>query len=123
MEPMPAEPEKTGAGCPKGNAVWTAGEHFSPPHIDDRGERCHAGDVVHDDAAGKVKHTPFLQDATTPDHMDEGKVDENQPQGEKDQICLEGDPVGERAGNQCRCDDGEHHLISNMDVKRDTWGG
>ena len=68
-----------------------------------------------DNAAGEIFHAPFLQDAAAPDHVNEGEVHQQQPTGQEDHVGVESDPVGKRAGDQGRRDDGEHHLVRDED--------
>jgi hypothetical protein len=89
--------------------------HAALAHVEDAGEGRDAGDVVHDDAAGEVQHAPLRQDAAAPDHVNEGEVDEEEPGGQEEHVGLEGDAIRERAGDECRGDDGEHHLIGAED--------
>jgi len=50
----------------------------------------------------------------------EGEIDQEKPQREEHHIGLEGDPVGERAGDQRRRNDREHHLIGDMYQQRNA---
>ena len=92
-----------------------------PPHIEHGGQRGDPGDGVHHDAAREVEHAPLLQQAAAPDHVDEGEVDEQQPANEEDQVGAEPHAVGERAGDQGRGDDGEHHLVREEHEVRNRW--
>jgi hypothetical protein len=97
------------------NAMRTAVRHLAFADVENGSERGDSRDVVHDDPAGKILHSPFRQDPTTPNHVDKRKVDKDQPRGQKQHVGLEGDAVGECAGDQRRRDDGEHHLIGAED--------
>ena len=81
--------------------------------VENGGESGDAGDVVDDDAAGKIENTPLLQKASAPNHVDEGEIDEGEPSGKEQHVGLEGDAVGEGAGYERGGDDGEHHLVGN----------
>ena len=103
--------------------MGTGIDHPAPADIEDRGQRRHAGGVVHDDPTGKIQHAPALQEPTAPDHMHEGEIDEEEPQRQEGHIGFEGHPVGESAGDERRGDDREHHLIGDMHEERDARRG
>ncbi len=48
--------------------------------------------------------------ALTPDHMGQRIIDDQRPERDKDQECLEVHTARHRSGNQSRSDDREHHL-------------
>ena len=73
---------------------------------------------MYDDASGEIKHTPFLQNAAAPHHVDEREINQQQPSGEKPHVRLERDAIRESTGDQCGCNYGEHHLISDEHHER-----
>ena len=50
--------------------------------------------------------------------MNEWEIDEQQPAGQEDHVGVERDPIGKRAGDQSRRNDGEHHLIGDKYDRR-----
>jgi hypothetical protein len=91
----------------------------SAAHIEHRGERRDAGDIVHHDAAREVEHPPLGHDPASPDHVHEREVDEDQPAREKQHVRGESHPVREGAGDERRSDNGEHHLVAEEHEERD----
>ena len=87
---------------------------------DDRCKRRDTCNVMNNNPAGKIEHSPLLQNAIPPDHVDEGEVDKDQPSGQEEHIRLKRDAIGERPGNEGRGDDREHHLICDEHDKRDA---
>jgi hypothetical protein len=72
-----------------------------------------------DDASGEVLDAPLGEHPSTPDHVNEGYVDEKQPGDKEDQISLKFDPIGKGPCDKGGSDDGKHHLISYENVKWD----
>ena len=76
-----------------------------------RGERGDPGVDVHDGAAGEVERTPLEQPALGREHpVRDRRVDEHRPQPDEPDPRRTSHPVGDRAGDQRRRDDREHHL-------------
>src|SRR5205085_7875739 len=117
-EAVPTEPEQASAERNQRNAMWTAVHDFAFADVENGGEGGDSRDVVHDNSAGKILYAPLRQDAAAPYHVDERKVNQNQPRRQKQHVSLEGDPVREGASDQRRSDDGEHHLIGAEDEHR-----
>ena len=115
VEAEPAEPQQAGPERDEGNVVRQLVLDPALADVQDRGERGDPGDGVDDDAAGEVEDAPLLQQPAAPDHVDEGEVDEEQPEREEDQVGLEADAVGEGPGDQRGGDDREHHLEDHED--------
>ena len=67
---------------------------------------------------GKIKHAPLREQAASPDHVRERIINEQLPEHEKGNVSLEGHPIYKGAGDECRRDDGEHHLVSHEDKFR-----
>ncbi len=105
--------------------MWAAVGGAALAYVQHGGQSGNAGDVVHYDAAGEIEHAPFLEHASTPNHVDEREIDEGQPSGKEQHVRLERDAIGERAGDERRSDNGEHHLIGDEDKCRDgvVWRG
>ena len=93
---------------------------FSSADIEDRGECRRACGCVDDDAACEVFYSDTGEVTSTPDHVDEGEIDEEEPGDEEEEIGFEADAVGEGARYEGGCDDGEHHLIDDEDIERDA---
>jgi hypothetical protein len=80
---------------------------------------------VHHRAAGEIEARDLAaqrrieQSTLSPYHMRHGKVDEQAPQDREQQHSAEFHALGERAGDQCRRDDGEHELIDHEGLLRD----
>ena len=102
IEAVPTEPEQTSAERDQRNAVRPAIDDLAFADVENGRERGDAGDVVHDDSAGEIFHAPLREDAAAPDHVDERKVNEDQPRRQEQHVSLERDAVGECAGNQRR---------------------
>ena len=93
--------------------------HLALADVKNRRERGDSGDVVHDDPAGEIFHAPLRQHAAAPHHVDEWKVNQDQPRRQKEHVGFERDAVGEGAGDERRRDDGKHHLVGAEDEHRD----
>ena len=88
-------------------------------HVEHRGECGKAGRRVHHDPAGEIEDAMLLQNATAPDHVGNGEIDQEQPRDEKEQIRLECHAIREGARDERRRDLGEHHLVGDEDDERD----
>ena len=72
-----------------------------------------------DGAAGEIQGREFStergvqQASLAPHHVGKRGVDEEKPEGEKEDGAAELHSFGSRAGDQCRGDDGEHQLIDH----------
>ena len=123
VEPEPAEPEETGAEHRIGQVVWlqrvTAEADALAEHA--RGDqRRHARGDVDDGAAGEVERAVRAQPtADAPDPVRDRGVDEGRPEQAEDGHRLEALTLGERAGDERRGDDGEHHLERHEREGRD----
>lgn len=73
-----------------------------------------------DDTSGEVQDAPFGEDAAAPDHVAEGEIDAEQPDNKEEQVCREANAIGEGTGDQCRCNDCEHHLVHEERIERDV---
>jgi hypothetical protein len=67
-------------------------------------------------AKSRIPH--LCRNTTSPDHMNDQEIDEQELNRKKDQVRDETDPVGKRAGDEGGCDDGKHHLVRN---EHDYW--
>src|SRR5208283_492576 len=115
VEAVPAKPQQARAEGDQRDAVRAGIGRAPLSYVDDGSKGGDTGDVVDDDAAGEILHSPLLQEATAPNHVHEGEVNEGEPGCQKQHVGLEGDAVGEGSGDKGRCDDGEHHLIGDED--------
>ena len=95
-------------------------DELAPADVQHRRERGPAGAGVDDDAAGEVAGAPVREQAAAPEHVHERVVDGELPHDEEQQVRLEGHPVRERARDQRRCDDREHHLVGDQHDERDA---
>ena len=100
IEAEPAEPQQRRPQGDKRDVMGLGIMDLASAHDEHGGERRQAGQLVHDDATGEIEHTPICQPAPSPDHMDKGEVDEQQPPHQEDQVGLERHPIGERPGDQ-----------------------
>ena len=82
-------------------------------HEQNAGKRRHSRQGVNYDATGEIKHTPIGQHASAPDHVNKWEVDEQLPSHQEYEVGLEGDSIGEGAGDEGRRDDREHHLVDD----------
>ena len=123
VEAEPAEPQQAGAerheGDVVGHAALALGE-LAPADDEDRRQRGEAGAHVDHEAAGEVEHALLRQPAAAPDPVHERDVHEDAPEHQEPQVALELDPVGERAGDERRGDDGEHLLVHEVRLGRDV---
>src|SRR5256884_9143995 len=71
-------------------------------------------DVMHDDSAGKILYAPLRQQTAAPNHVDKGKVNQDQPRGQKQHVSFEGDAVREGARDQRRRDDGKDRKSTRL---------
>mmetsp|Transcript_6506 Transcript_6506/g.15451 ORF Transcript_6506/g.15451 Transcript_6506/m.15451 type:complete len:227 (+) Transcript_6506:556-1236(+) len=84
-----------------------------PAANDEQAGKCRkAGRDVHDDAAGKVPHSPLGHPAAAPHPMAERSVHNYHPKGNEDHVGAELEPVREAAGHQGRGDHGKHALVA-----------
>ena len=77
---------------------------------DAEGQARDTGEDVDDQAASEVQGAEFSQEAAAPDPMCHGVVNEDGPEQDEDDESVELHAFGKSAGNQGRCDDGEHAL-------------
>ena len=114
VEAEPAEPEQAGAEHGHRQVVrlhrLLAEADALAEH--ERGDqRRDAGGDVHDRAAGEVERAQLVEPAAgAPDPVRDRVVDERRPEQAEEHERLEALALGERAGDQRRRDDGEHHL-------------
>src|ERR1039458_9339849 len=76
VETVPAKPQQARTQRYQRNAVRAAVLHAALAYIDDGGQRRDAGDVVDDNASGKVLDAPLLKKSPSPHHVDKREVDE-----------------------------------------------
>ena len=125
IEAKPAEPKERRAEGDKGDVVRLVGglllgDLHARAKAVDGSEGREAGGRVHDDAARKVPNAPASHPAAAPHPVAEGRVDENDPEGDEDEVGREADAVGERARHERRRDDREHALVAREDKGRNA---
>ena len=74
---------------------------------------------VHHRAAGEVERTHLGDPAAAPHPVGDGRVDDEEPDADEHGVGAELEPVGGRAGDQRRRDDGEGHLEGGEEDDRD----
>ena len=113
IETEPAEPEKSRTEDGHGQVMRNHGDFpiaIAFAQEDAEGQARNTGEDVDDQAAGEVEGTEFSQEAAAPDPVCHGVVDEDSPEQDEDDESVELHAFGESAGDQGRCDDGEHAL-------------
>ena len=82
---------------------------------------------MHHRSAGEIEHgilppeRPVEETAFAPNHMGQRKIDDRYPKQGKYKIGAEFHPLGHRAANERRRDDGKHHLEQHKTLGRDGW--
>jgi len=126
VEAEPADPQHGGADDGERKAVrrhGLAAESLAFAEEDGRDERGEAARHVHDQATGEVEGAEVDADpAAAPDHVGEGNVDHQEPDGSERQIGAEAHALGEGAEHQRGGDDGEHALEHDEHVGGDRSG-
>ena len=86
----------------------------------DGGKGGEAGGGVDDDTARKVPHAPLAHPAAAPHPVAKGRVDEDDPQADEDEVRGEAQAVGEGSRHEGGGDDGEHALVAGEDQAGDV---
>jgi len=121
VEAEPAEPQETGAQHDERGVVRTIGHQTVAAATAKEQAEHETGDAgadMDDIAAGEVEGADHIADEgtlTTPHHVREGRVDQQQPGGDERDHRTELHAPGERTGDDGHGDDREHHLEGDVD--------
>jgi hypothetical protein len=85
--------------------------HAPLAHVEHGCQGRHARDIVHHNAAREILHAPGASSPPPHTMWTNGKYTHSSHAVRNSGVSLERDPVGKRARDQRRGDDGEHHLI------------
>ena len=116
VEPEPPEPQDPRAEQHHRQVVRAqrAGPEVAPAPAEEqrRRQRGRAGVHVHDRPAGEVQGSEAgrAQEAAAPDPVRDGRVHEDRPQRDEQDVAAEAHPLGERTRDERRRDDREHQL-------------
>mmetsp|Transcript_83741 Transcript_83741/g.234631 ORF Transcript_83741/g.234631 Transcript_83741/m.234631 type:complete len:388 (+) Transcript_83741:475-1638(+) len=114
VEAEPSEPEQRRAQGDEGHVVRQGVllvllRAFA--HQQEARKRREARGDVHHDAAREVLHAPLGQEAAAPDPVAPGRIDEDEPEGDEEQVGFEAEAIREAPRHQRGGDHREHALV------------